>query len=179
MENQTNHIIEICIGSEEDAKEIVAVHKASWIATYPNEELGITKEEIETRNWNDSERIKSMQALASGENLDERLWVAKEREKIVGYAVGKIKDDNELSAIYLLPEVQGKGIGTKLMTEFLNWADSQKDCVVDVAAYLADTIEFYRHFGFEGAEPLPVIDVPDFPAAKKIPLIRMRKKAVG
>jgi ribosomal protein S18 acetylase RimI-like enzyme len=176
MEKQNEpHHIEICVGKEEDAEGIVAVHKASWIATYPNKELGITKEEIEARNWNNPKRVESLRSLASSENVYERLWVAKEYGKVVGYAVGKIKEDNELSAIYLLPEVQGKGIGTKLMTEFLNWADPKKNCIVEVASYNLGAIGFYRHFGFEGAEPLPAIEIPDFPAAKKIPLIRMRK----
>ena len=93
-----------------DIEAVENVATKSWHATYE----GIIPQHIQDR----------FLAMAySKEMLKQRcektpIYVATERENIIGFAnFSNVKKDGEveLSAIYLLPEVWGKGIGSQLL----------------------------------------------------------------
>ena len=96
----------------DDAEGIARVHVDSWRTTYkdivPDSYLQQLSYEQRAENW----------SRGIGHNA---LYVAEdENGKIVGFATGgkertgKYDADGELYAIYLLQDVQGKGIGKKL-----------------------------------------------------------------
>lgn len=135
----------------EGVREIQWVFYKTWMATYPNEEFGITKDDIE--DWfKDAFTEETFQKRA--ERIAHPLpgsilLVAKENEKIVGLCGLNIESDlNRVRALYVLPEYQGKGIGRLLWLESKKYFNPQNDIFVNVAVYNKNAIEFYKKIGF-------------------------------
>ena len=145
-------VIEINKAKPEDAEEINNVYYKTWLDTYPNEEIGITVEDIEdsfkdsfSKEYLDQVREKIMETTGKAMRL-----VAKKDDLIVGVAtMARNEDNNQLRTIYVLPEFQGQGVGKKLWTEAKKFCDPTKDIIVNVAVYSQKTIEFYKNIGFE------------------------------
>ena len=93
-----------------DIEAVAHVATKSWYATYE----GIIPQHIQNR---------FLEMAYSKERLKQRcektpMYVATERENIIGFAnFSNVKKDGEveLAAIYLLPEVWGKGVGSLLL----------------------------------------------------------------
>ena len=47
-------------------------------------------------------------------------WVCEIENQIIGFAIADLRDNN-IWALFLKPEFEGKGIGTKLQNLMLNW----------------------------------------------------------
>ena len=126
MENKENYEIRINQAKPEDAREVAQVFYKTWLDTYTNEELGITKEDIEDRF---SSRISEEGIVKMAEEISHPLantffLVAKEGGKVVGVCrVKKDEKQNELGAIYVLPEYQHLGLGNKLWQEAKKFFD--------------------------------------------------------
>lgn len=130
----------------EEALEIGEIFFKTWLATYPNEKYGITVDDIEDR-WKDRKKADGSRIRNMQDN--EILLTAKGDSKIVGVCrVIKHKEKNQLQAIYVLPEYQGKGIGKMFWEEARKFFDQTKDTYVEVAIYNTNAIEFYKKLGF-------------------------------
>ena len=152
MEGKENKkIIKITSPEEKDMVGVQKVLYKTWLATYPNEEYGITKDDIEDRfkgrftyeslakRWEDIEKATNRETL-----------LAKEGNNVVGIIVVTLHPDkNQLQAIYILPEYQGKGIGKKLWDEAQKYLDHTKNSIVHVATYNKNAIGFYERLGFK------------------------------
>lgn len=145
--------IKILEAIEDDVLGMQVVYHRAWLTTYPNEEAGITVEDIEDYfkdAYSESTIEKSKDALRNLNRNTTQLLVAKDDEKIVGVCrLVKFEDKNQLKTIYVLPEYQGKGIGTLLWQEILKFSDPEKDIFVEVATYNAQAIGFYSKLGFQ------------------------------
>lgn len=154
MENSIEKMkeIKITLATPEDARAVQDVFYRTWLATYPNEEHGITVDDIEDR-YKDKiteEGIKKRAESMANEPEGHTLLLAREGDKVAGLCRVVITDtENRLQAIYVLPEYQGKGIGKKLWEEAKKRFDPAKDTYVAVATYNANAIEFYKKLGFE------------------------------
>ena len=129
IENIENNIL-VCIATPNDVVGIQEVFYRTWLATYPNEEAGITVDDIEDRykdRLNEKNISKRKEQIINP--LDgQTLFVAKDGERVVGLCrVVKKVDRNQLLAIYVLPEYQSRGIGSKLWEECKKIFDSSKD----------------------------------------------------
>ncbi len=138
----------------EDAEEIQTVFYKTWLATYPNEVSGVTVDDVHEyyRDKLTPEGIKKSQRKIEEDSRMEnlRVFVAKINEKVAGVCIARILEDkNQLKAIYVLPEFQGKGIGSKLWNQVLTFIDQTKDTTVEVVTYNSNAIEFYKRLGFE------------------------------
>ena len=160
--------IKVVDSTPNDVFGIRNVQKITWIDTYPNSDLGIAKEDVESKfSKDDTEegkrRIEEWKKKYSDPN--EHRWVVKDRNKIVGFCVaGKEKDCERIYAIYVLPYLQGRGWGKQLMEKALSWLKDDRDIYVNVVSYNTKAINFYEKFGFfktgrdehsKGVEPLP------------------------
>ena len=98
-----------------------------------------TEEEVEKRK----NRIRNLPK-------NEHYISAKIDNKIVGVCrIVLHEDKNQLQAIYVLPEYQGKGIGYALWQEAKKSFDSKKETIVQVAIYNKNAIAFYEKLGFK------------------------------
>lgn len=130
-----------------DALEIGEVFYRTWLATYPNKEHGITIEDIEyvfkDRASRDGSKFANMPD-------NEVYYTAKDNGHVVGVCrLIKHEDKNELKAIYVLPEYQGRGVGKMFWNEALKFFNSKKDIIVNVVVYNTNAIEFYKKLGFK------------------------------
>lgn len=154
-ENEPSSEPVIDIATSEDAEGIAYVHRMTWMNTYPNEEAGITEADIKERLEGENgekipkniERWKSTIEKA-GENS--AVFVVRLNGKVVGFISPRtIHDQRRLGAIYVLPEAQGKGVGTKLINKALEWWGRSEDIYLHVATYNTKAFELYKKIGFE------------------------------
>lgn len=135
----------------EDVPDIQEVFYRTWLATYPNEEVGITLADIEEKYKDrySEEAINKRKNDILHPSPDSFFLVAKEDNLVVGVCRSRKENDyNELTAIYVLPDYQQKGIGRMLWEKTLEFLGDQKDIIVHVAAYNQPAINFYQRIGF-------------------------------
>ncbi|MFC4323028.1 GNAT family N-acetyltransferase [Litchfieldia salsa] len=129
---------------KEDIKQVQQVAKTSWNFTYD----GIIPFEIQ-ENF--------LKYAYNDEMLQKRInqsiiFVAEVDGQIVGFAnYSPIKEDGkvELAAIYLNPEYQGKGLGTSLLKEGINYLDGVKEIFINVEKDNEIGTTFYKAKGFK------------------------------
>lgn len=134
-----------------EAEQIQQVFYLTWLDTYPNEEYGITREMIEKRfapRLTKEGVAKFAEKIAQPEP-NTLFLIAKQEEKIIGVCrVRKDDKQNQLGAIYVLPEYQRSGAGGRLWQEAKKFFDPDKDIIVNVAVYNDKAIGFYKKLGF-------------------------------
>ncbi|MCX6713406.1 MAG: GNAT family N-acetyltransferase [Candidatus Vogelbacteria bacterium] len=142
--------IKILIAKVEDREQIGEVFDRVWLATYPNEEYKITVDDILDHIEKRRQRIReSREDRIKNPLKGETLLVAQEDDKVVGVCRLVVKDDrNQLQAIYVLPDYQGRGIGTMFWWEAQKYTDPKKDFFVELAVYNTNALEFYKKLGF-------------------------------
>lgn len=140
----------------EDAAHIAKVHVDSWRTTYkniiPQSFLDKLSYEQRTTLWENN--------LA---NPARNVFVAEENEEIIGFVVGEKRDTNtehsatDLSAIYLLEQWQGKGVGKLLLKQIMHTFKEQgfHKVYVEVLAE-NNTREFYKYYGAEFVKTIPI-----------------------
>jgi GNAT superfamily N-acetyltransferase len=80
-----------------------------------------------------------------------RGWVCMEGINMVGFCIADLVDDN-IWALFVLPEYEGKGIGTELHKLMLDWYFSQNKTLVWLSTQQASRAErFYRKSGWKEA----------------------------
>ncbi len=152
---QPSPTLEVQPATPEDAAGVYEVQRQTWIDTYPNEEAGITEQDIRNRiEGEHGEKIEDRIAWwrkgieTSGEKRG--IYVVKDSSKVVGFvAPGIIEGQRRIGAIYILPEAQGKGLGRKLLEKAIDWHSREEDIFLHVASYNDNAIDFYKKNGFE------------------------------
>ena len=85
--------------------------------------------------------------------------LAKDNEKIIGFVLGSITDEEEARILIMAVEKERrvKGIGTALLREFMNRCSLRglKRIVLEVRVSNELAQKFYSHFGFEMTNVLP------------------------
>jgi ribosomal protein S18 acetylase RimI-like enzyme len=135
----------------EDALGIATVLYEAWLETYPNKELGITREDIvdSYRNVFTEESIEKQKANLSKIPTNQKRVVAVLDDTVVGVATVIINEkDNQLRTMYVLPKFHGQGIGKALWNEVKSFLDPNKKIMLSVAVHTKNAIEFYKKLGF-------------------------------
>lgn len=138
----------------EDAEELQKVLFSTWMSTYPNEEVGVLKEDIQEffkDSFTESVIEKRKKRISDYLNSDTKiLLVAKKNGKIIGFCNGRIEDTyNQIQAIYVLPEYQCLGVGKLLFEKVKHFFNNTKDIIIEVVDYNKKAIDFYKKLGFE------------------------------
>lgn len=177
--------VEIERAKPEDAETICDIRDRAWIEAYPNDELGITAEDIKLnaqgRNGEFIPRriahLKDQFAQDDGTGLT--TFVAKVEGKVVGYIDSQVDEQKrrQISAVYVAPEAQGVGVGSKLMKHVLDLYGRDQDIFLEVINYNQNAIDFYKRFGFEETDAIVPKEegAPDY--VKQLPQIEMVLKA--
>ncbi len=134
-----------------DAEGITNVLYQAWLQAYPDEETGITRDDIEYsyKEAFTEERMREKRERLSKPLDNLKGIVARVGDTVVGVATMKRNaDNNQLQTIYILPEFQGKGIGRLLWDSLKDFRDPKKDTIVHVATYNKKAIGFYKKLGF-------------------------------
>jgi ribosomal protein S18 acetylase RimI-like enzyme len=148
IQNQEPQIVKAV---PEDALGITTVLYKTWLDTYPNPELGITKEDIE-ESYKESfsqESLDNQKLNIESTPKNQLRLVAKVNGQVVGVSTVVVNEDfNQLRTIYVLPDFQGKGIGRLLWEEAKKFCDQKKPTIVQVATYNQKALSFYKSLGF-------------------------------
>lgn len=151
----TKQPLEVELAKPEDAAEVFDVQRQTWLDTYPNEEAGITYENIRVRLEGENGELipQKVERWRKGiESTGEKraVYVIRDEGKIIGFvAPGIMNDQRRIGAIYVLPEAQGKGVGSKLLQKSIEWHGRNEDIFLHVANYNQNAIDFYKRHGFE------------------------------
>ncbi|HVZ12213.1 MAG TPA: GNAT family N-acetyltransferase [Patescibacteria group bacterium] len=168
-----NNNIKILPARPEDAKRFREIQKITWLQTYPNEELGITREDIDskTNEMLTPERTEEIAEIIKNTDTSVSL-VAKDGGEIVGF-MGVDIPNRKIAAIFVLPEYQEQGIGRALLEKGLEQLGAGK-ISLNVVSYNQKAINFYKKLGF--VENGPTSDDPViFASGKVLPKIEMVK----
>lgn len=159
----------------DDVEPIRRMHAASWLATYPNEAHGVSFEWVKNRtdDWLTPASLEVSKGYVAKAIHDTNGFyrVAEIGGEIVGFVHATTNDDGtkEFEAIYVHPDMFGRGLGEALMTQVLKWI-GDAEARLEVATYNARAIRFYEKHGFrivKGTESL---------YADTIPIIQMKRK---
>lgn len=141
----------ISLVSNEDIAGIQRVLRETFLATFPNEELGITKEDVEF----DLVKIASTEVVSTyidralKRSSPHQFLVAKDEETVVGISQASKKGDSVYwVALFVLPAYHGQGIGKGFWQEVLTFARDAKEIFVSVETYNHPAIGFYKKLGF-------------------------------
>ena len=163
----------ISTASFKDAATIAQIQTQTWLTNYPNKEAGITKEDIQTKidEWSQKgdERI-----LREMQRSNSHTWIAKVGLDSVGFvAVSKNAEQGQIDALHILPQFQGLGIGTILFQIALDWLGKRK-ISLQVVNYNQRAISFYEKFGFAitGEANDDPINLPHGKVINKVLMIR-------
>lgn len=135
----------------DDLDAVNQVFYRTWLDTYTGMD-GVTKEDIDARfaESNKPESVAKRRALISNLPSDQRHFVAESDGAVVGVCrLFLHPDKNQLQAIYVLPEFQGRGVGSALWEEAVRHFNPKLPTVVQVAAANDRAIGFYKRLGFK------------------------------
>lgn len=105
---------------------------------------------IEQQCFPDPWPLHAFAELCDGSRPD--CWVAEVDGQVVGYWIGRrIGDEAELANLAVAPEAQGRGVGRRLLYDFIDAMDGHVNTVIflEVRASNASALALYRKFGFE------------------------------
>jgi len=175
------HTITIERAVPDDAATICDIRDRAWLETYPNTELGITVDDIRInakgrRGEFVPRRIAYLkERFAKDDGTGMTTFVAKVGGKVVGYIDPRIDELNRrrIGAIYVLPEAQGMGVGSKLMRQVLDLYGRDQDIFLEVVSYNQNAIDFYTRFGFEQTDAVVTEEEGRPGYLKSLPQIEM------
>ena len=135
----------------DDVLDMHEIFLVSWLATYANEEYDITVKDINYKFEQAllPEKLAARKLRLAEPKDGELILVGEVDGRIVGVCVGARNFDyNQLQAIYVLPEFQGRGLGRLMFNEVAQIFDKKKKIIVRVASYNDKAIGFYQRLGF-------------------------------
>ncbi len=160
-----------------DAKGIASVQRDAWLQTYPNETIGVTIADVEDRYADMDKRTARWEEKIQGLSESRNLFVVHDGDILLGFcAVMKEEKENNLSALYVDPKHQYKGVGRALATAGLEWLGTEKDISVFVADYNTRAISFYQTLGFEDTGERLLEDSLKLKSGAQIPEMKMMLK---
>lgn len=154
-----------------DAESVLRLWHQSWLDTYVNPELGITRDWVDQR-WRSrltpegtarfADRIR-----AGTTDNQSQYFVAERSGQLIGMAAPFVEPGRgqRVGAIYVAPDHLGTGAGTALMTAVLDALDATQPVYLQVAAFNQRAIQFYERFGFQripGSEQTYADTIPEF-----------------
>lgn len=145
----------------------------SWLDTYVNDELGVTREWIQERNKSQmSDKVKARR-LERLKDPNSTGWVALDvTDQVIGLTTPYVDEEGNqhVGSLYVDKSWHGKGVAGKLMQKVIEWSDPAKQIELGVVAYNERAKAFYRKWGFEeilGSETLFDNKIPEVKMVRK------------
>jgi ribosomal protein S18 acetylase RimI-like enzyme len=141
---------------QDDLPSILDVIRTSWISAHQNVELGITGKDLACEHYHrfegDAEERWTEHFINPQAGIISML-ARNPNGKVVGFCRAKEQDEsNVITGVYVLPEVQGTGVGTMLLNNVIVKLNPLKPTILHVATYNSRAIAFYGKHGFKPTE---------------------------
>ncbi|MFE9423964.1 GNAT family N-acetyltransferase [Kitasatospora sp. NPDC006697] len=140
---------------QEEAAAMGRLRLAAWLETYPDPAAGIDREWITATcgHWAADQGASEWRGfLAKVERDPDGHFCRAVRDGVGGEPVGMVcgvrAERVSLGPMYLLGPAQGRGLGGRLMAEFLEWAGPELPIALWVTEYNRGAVRFYRRHGF-------------------------------
>jgi len=140
-------LLEVRRASADDLDAVRQLLHDTWHATY-DQTMGVEAVNDISSRWHSAENLTRQLTDPDGCFL-----VAESSSRtIVGHAsaVRKATDVVSLARLYVLPGLQGGGVGTALLTSIVNWAGPGTTIELEVETVNKAAIGFYHKHGFTG-----------------------------
>ncbi len=137
-----------------DALAIVTLKRDAWLGAYVNKEHDVSEADIEKKfpksslphaaaNWEEG--------IASEKQKNDRAtFVARIDGRIVGFTSPTTEDGQKrIGQLYVSQGIQGKGVGTELLSQAVKWHGRRENIYLHVVSYNQNAIEFYKNNGFQ------------------------------
>ncbi len=177
--------VEIERAAPDEAETICDIRDRAWLEAYPNEALGITREDILLNAQGQDgvfvpRRVAYMREQFASPSPDgQGTYVAKVDGLVCGYTELHVDERGRkcIGAMCVAPEAQGTGIGGKLMDHALSVLGKDQDIFLEVVSYNQNAVDFYRHYGFEPTDAVIPEEAgrPDYMTS--LPLTEMAYRA--
>lgn len=158
---------------KDDVEAVVKMRLDSWLDTYVNERVGVSREWILERNRRQlsPERIEARKAFLDSPKMAG--FVAKDRAGTVIGGATPYEDEHgiqHVGSLYVDKIWHGRGVGSALMKKIIEWADPMRPIVLGVVTYNERAKAFYRKWGF--------MEIPNSETLfdNKLPEIMMTRK---
>ena len=133
--------VHIRVATIEDVTGIQQIAKKSWAKAYENLIPNSVQKKYLNEYYSKEQLCKKLEMT--------HFFVAETEMGIVGFAnLFQSKRENDLSAIYLLPECQRKGVGNALLKTVLDQLQSGDELVVYLEKGNEQAEMFYKKNGF-------------------------------
>lgn len=139
-----------------DAPELFEIQRQATLDAYPNESMGITRQDVQLRLEGKNgqlipEGIERWKREITSARPVHMVWTAQAQNKIVGFVVAKITQagQHRVESLYVLPEFQGRGVGRSLIQQALDWHGQYVDIYLNVLAYNHRARALYKKLGFQ------------------------------
>lgn len=129
-------------GTIADIDQIMEIQKAAIKDAYVGSRYGITEEMVEA-DYNDDKKQKFL-----GFFKTTKYFVAEDNNKLVG--VVSASNDSKIRTMWILPEFQSKGVGSKLLTMALEYLQDKPEIYLTTGNQQEGrAIKFYEKFAFK------------------------------
>ncbi len=157
----------------EDVEPATRMRLESWLATYVNDERGVTREWIEERSEEQLRPERIQQGIERLNIPGRACYVARSSQGgIIGSTTPYIDEVGvqHVGSLYVDERFHGKGVGRQLMQKVIEWSDPTKPLELGVATYNERAKAFYRKWQFEeipGSETLFDNKIPEIKMIRK------------
>ena len=156
--------VEIGLARPHDLDALWALYQRTYFDAYVDDQAGITKKVLEDFLAADSPYFpKNWQKYLEAPSKKRTVYVARHEGQIVGMVSPVFVDGkHRITALYVAPEMQGLGIGTKLMKAALDH-HGNVDIYIGVASHVERLQQFYGPFGFKVVDHNRLMTYPPDP----------------
>lgn len=146
--------VRIGLAKPEEISEIWGLFKRTYIDAYVDDTAGITKAKLLDFLSGDSPYFpKNWKKYLEHPTTTRTVYVARNNGKIVGMISPVYVDGrHRITGLYVDPEAQDMGVGTKLMEKALSHY-GDVDIYIGIASHVRQLQHFYEHFGFKVIDP--------------------------
>jgi GNAT superfamily N-acetyltransferase len=164
----------------EDIESATEMRLQSWLDTYVNDDLDVTREWIEERNEaqlsGQKAESRRQRFLAGKEAGTFMAWVVHDDDgEVIGSTTPFIDEAGvqHVGSLYVDKRWHGTGVASQLMQKVIDWFDASKSIELGVVTYNERAKAFYRKWGFE--------EVPESETLfmDKMPEVMMVRKGDG
>ena len=144
--------LEVTIATPEDTQAIGEFLHNSWVVSYADDpRYTISQPEVDAMNFKAESRSTQLsEKLMEGTR---RYWVIKNQGQIIACCVaGNEPGKHAIGSLYVAPDFQNKGLGSKLMQEALTWLGREEPIRVSIFTGNVGVTSLYKKLGFVEVE---------------------------